>query len=786
MSRVDFYSIMKILKEGISPERKLGQVDLMYAMFHHYAEESGVGLDVSQVSRWFKGYAKVNSDITSYYLEKEDGREWFHEDIHNEIYKRLYEPSLIMKNLKELLTSDNTISPEKKRELQKHENATDGKERSVFIAELILFGLERPFVARGAKTEVTIEDGQSPDLSDYILNCDPPKPCPHFIGREKELEQLHKQLTEEKKVFVTGIGGIGKSELLKAYAQMYKKEYTNILYFLYSGDLKQDLTELDFVDDEGLEPESDRFKRHDRFLRALYEDTLIIVDNFDTTAVEESYLNELLRYRCRILFATRSVIEDQSQLPVGEIIEDEDLFLLVERFFPEGFGQRDIILEIINTVHRHTLAVELCARLFRFGLLDPEELLSKLREEHAGQASGDKVNLKKDNITRKDTYYGHIHTLFDLGCLAAEQTDVMRFMGLVPLSGITKRFLAGCMEKDNLNALNDLIELGLIRELEGRLIGLHPMVREIVLADLKPSVKNCRSMLEWLKGIYNLLGIEFPYRRKVLEVTTCIIRDIISDDDEDLIIFLEDAISYAETYTDKAVIQLAVDRLESLLSDEGIGSMKDRALLFDAKAMREWMFRKDFAKAREYQEQAIRFLPEPDDRNAIASINVLNNMSIYCANAKPADYEKAREYLARCLEILNRYPEFQLTHDRMMVEINYAVYGFKLGEQEESLSVLEKWLGLIKNSAMKDSLDEANLEETLASLLMQIGKKKEAAMYVKDAYRIFEKLIDDEVVLKGKKLQMKMICSEAGVDVPGGGMLSFIIPPPPQNSDNDD
>ena len=51
------------------------------------------------------------------------------------------------------------------------------------------------------------------------------------------------------KYFLYGIAGIGKSELAKAYAKTYRKEYTNILYLMYSGNLRQDIIDLDFADD---------------------------------------------------------------------------------------------------------------------------------------------------------------------------------------------------------------------------------------------------------------------------------------------------------------------------------------------------------------------------------------------------------------------------------------------------------------------------------------------------------------------------------------------------------
>ena len=40
-----------------------------------------------------------------------------------------------------------------------------------------------------------------------------PKPYRHFIGRDKELEELYTMLEEDRHVFLCGIAGIGKSEL---------------------------------------------------------------------------------------------------------------------------------------------------------------------------------------------------------------------------------------------------------------------------------------------------------------------------------------------------------------------------------------------------------------------------------------------------------------------------------------------------------------------------------------------------------------------------------------------
>ena len=55
---------------------------------------------------------------------------------------------------------------------------------------------------------------------------------------------------------------------------------------------------LDFADDMPDESDDTRFKRHNRVLRSLREDTLLIMDNFNATASQDQFLDVMLKYRC--------------------------------------------------------------------------------------------------------------------------------------------------------------------------------------------------------------------------------------------------------------------------------------------------------------------------------------------------------------------------------------------------------------------------------------------------------------------------------------------------------
>ena len=273
------------------------------------------------------------------------------------------------------------------------------------------------------------------------MDSEVPKPCRHFLGRDKELEELYTMLEENRHVFLCGIAGIGKSELAKAYAKYYKKHYTNILYVEYTGDLHQDTTDMDFIDDPPEISEQERFQRHNRFLHSLKSDTLLIIDNFNVSATQDSFLSVVLKYRCQILFTTRSNLNEYCTFQLKEIQDINILFQLTSAFYSEADKYRSTVEKIIETVHYHTFAVELAAKLLENGISTPGQLLAKLQEERASLDNEDKIKIIKDGQSSKATYYSHIHTLFSLYALSRKQQKPERGISeLQKLSGIIKEY----------------------------------------------------------------------------------------------------------------------------------------------------------------------------------------------------------------------------------------------------------------------------------------------------------------------------------------------------------
>lgn len=165
-------------------------------------------------------------------------------DIQKKVLPLIYDSAMAVQEVYELLIQDSTISDKVKKQICNGYPCENDLEESSFLAKVLCFGMERSFVKRDASTKKLLATGTlSPIIRDFIFDSGVPKPCRYFCGRE-ELVTLHELLSKQGKVFLQGIAGIGKSELAKAYAKQYMKDYTNILYITYTGDLKQDMEEM--------------------------------------------------------------------------------------------------------------------------------------------------------------------------------------------------------------------------------------------------------------------------------------------------------------------------------------------------------------------------------------------------------------------------------------------------------------------------------------------------------------------------------------------------------------
>lgn len=761
MNICDFCSVTKLISSFIGESKNISQLDFMYNLFKDFIEsKAGYDFDFDNglVCRWLNGTAKISPKITAYYATL-GNLEAMAIDIEEHILPLFYDKDMAVTAVYELLMNDSTISERKKSELAEGYPYDIDTDISDFLSRIILFGMERPFVKRDAKTKAVMASGAlSPIVQDYIYDGFVPKPCKHFCGRESELEQLHSTLENNSKIFIQGVAGIGKSEFVKKYAQIYKKEYTNILYFNYSGDLKQMITDCDFADDKIDENDDMKFKRHNRFLRSLKEDTLIIIDNFNAISSSDGLFNVVMKYRCKVIFTTRSCFEDYTYLDLKEISDMETLLELVGYFYKGTPNDTGTLKDIISEVHKHTLSVELAARLLSSGILGAVRLLEKLRNTRSILHTEDKINLVKDGTSSKRTYYEHIHTLVSLFGLSEEANSIMRSMTLIPSEGILPRLFAEWIGLSNLNTVNELIEYGFIQMNDYRKIALHPLIQEVAIDDTQPSVTSCAVLLNTLHRLCLLHGIDLPYHGLMFKTIENIIVIAEKDDMNAYLLFLKNAFPYMEKYAYRTGMEIIISELQALCYTN-----EDKAMLLDYKAAYEHICNKNHKKALQYEQQAIKYCAELEAVNPHLVANIYGNIGGLYHSVN--QLEKAKSYMERGYFVIREY-ELEYTNDSIIQICNYANLAANMGEPEQAIAALEACAKAVKTYNSDNSSDYANLLWDIGCIYMQMYDRANALVNFKAAMRIYTELwVDEPELINAKLIELQNMADVYGMNV---------------------
>lgn len=704
MLRCDFSSVIEIIREYISEGNATSQPDFISDLFCTFLEKNDdFDFDNGQINRWIKGLAAVSPKIAEFYQRK-SAAESLASDIEELIFPILYDTAMAAENIYTLVMNDLSVSEQKRIEL----TADYPEDIAAFMATVIIFAISRKFEKRDIKSLAL--GTLSPIVSDMIFDGEVPKPCKHFCGRDTELENLHELLNKHNKVFIHGIAGIGKSEFAKAYASIHKKDYTNILYFQYNGSLQKMIADMDFAGDNSGDDETERFRKHNRFLRSLKDDTLIIVDNFNTTASKETKLDILMKYNCRVIFTTRSAFEIGTAFKLTEISDIDTLVSLAEKFYSDLDSNIETVVKIIEAVHRHTLAVEMSARLLQKGMLEPDELLSALLNSSANPDSADKIGINKDGVNTKATYYNHIRTLFSLYLLDEDKQSVMRCMVFVPQTGIRARMFAKWLGLNAMDDINELVELGFIANPEMDKISLLPMVRDIATTDLSPTVTNCITLLNSVHQICLRHGEDVMYYETLFSVIENIVDIIENDSNSEYLLFLEDTFSYMERYRYASGMRKNVEAMKILLSDEKIGTQNDKALLLNNQASCVGLLDKNYPKAISLERKAISLCVAED--NLVLAANL--NMNLGFLYHYSGDYDNAKMYMEKGMQLLSQANV--ITNDVIVMVRNYARLIATMSEPYKAIEAMKKCAALVKSENTDKCTDYADLIFDVAAI----------------------------------------------------------------------
>ena len=319
------------------------------------------------------------------------------------------------------------------------------------------------------------------------LNSTCPQSLNLFVGRKKELAEIHTALQEgNNKVFISGMGGIGKTELALEYAQENRDYYDTVIFGKFRGSI-QDL----FKDEKVISIENDDFPLTGipSFRGLVNERTLIIIDNFDTE--EDLDLQDLLSLDCKVLITTRVVYKDifpsAYHMALMPLTRDEQVGLFV-RTYDRHIEPDDMteIYRIIDYLDGLTLAIPLLAKHCASGDASIKTLCSNLLAGGLNNASDHAVHHYKDAAISERPYeiikqvFGIIHMT------RAEQIVLGALISIDRIMPVGKEQLNAWLGNDFYDVINELIRNSIIRQdVSGHSITLsvHSLIKEVTEND---------------------------------------------------------------------------------------------------------------------------------------------------------------------------------------------------------------------------------------------------------------------------------------------------------------
>ena len=373
------------------------------------------------------------------------------------------------------------------------------------------------------------------DLKRTYLKCEFNYSGGCFVGRRKELRELEEAMEQDgcRLVLVSGIGGIGKTELVRYYAGLNRDKYDTIAFLDFKDSLEETICSdelfVNNLERGEREETSEYYKRKLKVLRES-KNALVIIDNFDISRNkrDDETMKELANCGCKFLFTTREEYKGSryKQIDVGVMEQEEDLLELFKLHQKREYDSEEweAVRELCKQVDYHTMAVELFAKHLGDSTDKPSDVLYRLKEK-GGITNFDEVIVvqEKDGRRCEQSVLRHFLVMFDVLKLSETEKEVLKSLALLGAVRIRKDiFFKLCSEEgkscsaDVINPVNSLRRRGWIQEDASEKLSLHSIILDLGRSYLKPTSKDCPHIVN---GMISYLKEELPNK------TECKIRE---------------------------------------------------------------------------------------------------------------------------------------------------------------------------------------------------------------------------------------------------------------------
>lgn len=348
-----------------------------------------------------------------------------------------------------------------------------------------------------------------------------------LIGREKELKLIDERLDIFNFLLINGIGGIGKTILVKSFLHKFKDKFEHIIWLDITSTTINAFTEnrlllfnlnIKFSEDED---EVSKFQIVINRLADLIGNNLLVIDN----AIDDDIYNSLkpIFLSWNIIITSREKLNGLSRedkILKLEELEKEDAKKLFLKYYTEENINENSLENLLDLIGYHTLTIELMAKMLELDFMQDIDGLEKYLKYNSLSDDDLQIFVSSSYNQSEQGIYKHLINAFKLIDLDDKQREILLYFSILPSINIHGKDLILYFKindkYDFINTLNSLVKLGWLQSKSRGYFRLHRIIQDIIRFKLTPTSINCKVLIESFRDLFLVKIGENPLNKSDL------------------------------------------------------------------------------------------------------------------------------------------------------------------------------------------------------------------------------------------------------------------------------
>lgn len=526
-----------------------------------------------------------------------------------------------------------------------------------------------------------------------------------FRGRDDSIEDLDELINKHERVLVSGVAGIGKTQVLRKVYRRYVDrcdedkscKFSKIGYLDYNNSLDDSLVIALGLNAQKGETYQDIINEAWKIIEDISSNNkmLLIIDNLNKMEYEDNSLTKLRSLACTVIIGSRiNEISGYHKLDIKSLRREDCVSLFKEIYKDDIDSYEDLLMIIDNITLKHTKTINLLARISKNKCWEISELYRKLKEQ--------KFDIKYVEMGNQTTINNEYQKLFSMVNLDSSEKNILEGFALLSTISLSVKecyylFGTDSGKNDDDDVIYMLYEKGWL-ERDLRSYSIHPLISEMI----RKKGINVENHIGLIKAVDELIAINRNSK---------------------------DYACMYKTFSEKEILANSL-----MVNFSNCDNLQFFHLMSNAATLYREM--SEFNKAHMYYEKVLNlYIMKLGEENDVVATLYNNIGSLLEAQSK---YAEAEKHYNKAVIIRKAIKDFNSPEVGVLYR-NFGELYRIMNQYERALQYHQKSLEIIECNFDECAIERATSYNQLATLYQSNGKYDEALCYYNKALLIIKK-----------------------------------------------